>query len=242
MPGLLPGKPLAVTLDEETLGDPNLHMAKNAISIRPRSGSATAIDVAVTPAADVEGIIAIRDPAKPGQSVPQRGVRVDLIRQDGSIADSTITAFDGLYVFAGVAAGRYRVAVSEADLKRLEMATPEPTYIDVPRTGGAMTLAATEIGKAATIAKGYAVILGEYDSEFGRLADWLLIRPRVEPLKPRVQLADVPSPKPDRFVLALGPYTKRQEAEGLCRGLRDQGIDCSVRASDGKPAPVQASN
>jgi hypothetical protein len=232
VPRLLPGQATSLIVSEETLGDPTLRAAKPLVAFRPRAGSVTDIDIAITPSADIEGTVVLANDTSAGKAQPQRGVRIDLVRSDGSVAESTTTAFDGLYVFSGVPPGRYRVAISASDIKRLGIEPPPPVYVDVKPQGGEMNIATTELGKAPPIAGGYAVVLGEYGSEFGRLADWILLRDRIG-AQANVGLVNVKPSQTEYLTLALGPFAAKTQAEKVCENLRSRSIDCSIRAAGG---------
>jgi hypothetical protein len=109
--GLNPYEPVLISIDESTLPDPFLVPVGKGVVMTPRPGIAAKLEIAVSPTGEVEGVLhGLED-------TPRAGVELELVDGFGRVAASTLTEYDGFFLFDRVAYGTYRLrlAASSAD-------------------------------------------------------------------------------------------------------------------------------
>jgi hypothetical protein len=125
--GLNPYEKVLIGVDESTLPDPFLIPVKKGIVITPRPGVAAKLEIGVAPTGEVEGEI------HGFEDTPRAGVTLELVDASGQVAATTLSEFDGYFMFERVPYGAYRLQVS---------------------AGAAQALgAARELGKTAALSK-----------------------------------------------------------------------------------------
>lgn len=103
--GLRPYQPVLVSIDETSLPDPFLRASGKGVVITPRPGVAAKIQLAVTPTGEVEGILY-------GLSqTPREGVVLELLDRNGKAVASTVSEYDGFFLFQQVPYGAYSLRV-----------------------------------------------------------------------------------------------------------------------------------
>lgn len=104
---LNPFRPVLVSVDESTLGDPFLAPAVKGVVVTPRPGVLAEIELPIAPSGEVDGVLL--NPS----GIEQPGVRLELVRPDGTLASTTVSEFDGFFLFEKVPYGRYRLRVAQ---------------------------------------------------------------------------------------------------------------------------------
>ncbi|NQX94757.1 MAG: carboxypeptidase regulatory-like domain-containing protein [Erythrobacter sp.] len=157
---LNPFRPVLVGVDESSLGDPFLAPAIKGVVVTPRPGIMVELELPIAPSGEVDGML-----LSPS-GTEQPGVKLELIRSDGTVQASTVSEFDGFFLFERVPYGRYQIRVSEQAAKTLSVQTALPgprgaSIIEVKRGNDLVrigpvklksTKAATEPPKAPSIA------------------------------------------------------------------------------------------
>ncbi len=113
--GLEPFRPVMIGIDAGSLPDPYVQPALPGVVVSPRPGVATRIALPMVAAGEIEGT-ARRD----GGNVIE-GLGVELIDAEGRVRATTITEFDGYFLFEGVAYGRYAVRLGKASAAALRL-------------------------------------------------------------------------------------------------------------------------
>lgn len=113
---LRPFRPIVLSIDESSLGDPFLAPASKGIVITPRPGVMAQIELAVSPTGEVEG--SLLSPS----GVHQPGVKLELIDRRGTVAAEALSEFDGFFLFQRVPYGEYRLRVAEDAARTLKVA------------------------------------------------------------------------------------------------------------------------
>jgi hypothetical protein len=111
--GLNPYEKVLIGVDESTLPDPFLIPTKKGVAITPRPGVAAKLELGVAPTGSVEGEL------HGFEDTPRAGVRLDLLDQAGHVAASTLSEFDGYFMFERVPYGTYRLEVSAGAARAL---------------------------------------------------------------------------------------------------------------------------
>jgi hypothetical protein len=125
--GLNPYEKVLIGVDESTLPDPFLIPVTKGLVIRPRPGVAAKLQIAVAPTGEVDGEI------HGFEDTPRGGIQLELIDGAGRVAATTLSEFDGYFMFERVPYGTYRLQLA---------------------AGAARVLgAARELGKTAVLSK-----------------------------------------------------------------------------------------
>ncbi len=110
---LNPYQKVAIGVDESTLPDPFLVPVRKAIVVTPRPGVPAKIEIAVAPTGEIEGEVhGLED-------TPVAGVGLELVDEAGNVAATTLTEYDGYFLFEQVPYGHYTVRLSAGSARAL---------------------------------------------------------------------------------------------------------------------------
>jgi hypothetical protein len=101
--GLIPFQPIAVGLDVTSLDDPMLVPKKALQVVVPRPGVPADVEIGLVGGGDVEGAL-----VKSG-GLGFEGVKLELVDSAGKVVGTTLTDFDGFFLFERVAYGSYTI-------------------------------------------------------------------------------------------------------------------------------------
>lgn len=118
--GLEPFRPVMIGIDAGSLPDPYVQPALPGVVVTPRPGVATRVALPMTQAGEIEGV-ALRDGGNPIE-----GLSLELVDAEGRVRASTLTEFDGYFLFESVAYGRYTVRMAKASAAALRL---DPTLV-----------------------------------------------------------------------------------------------------------------
>lgn len=122
-----------IAVDPGSLENIELTPASPGVSIRPRPGSWSEVNVPVIRNAELEGHVYTQEAGAPEGQVPVERARVTLTNKAGEVVASQRTAFDGFFLFSEVPPGVYQLALGE----RLQPRVSErPTKVGVNAQGG----------------------------------------------------------------------------------------------------------
>jgi hypothetical protein len=113
--GLEPFRPVMIGIDAGSLPDPYVQPALPGVVVTPRPGVAVRVALPMTQAGEIEGV-AIRDGGNPIE-----GLGLELVDAEGRVRATTLTEFDGYFLFESVAYGRYTVRVAKASAAALRL-------------------------------------------------------------------------------------------------------------------------
>jgi len=122
-----------VTLDVESLQDPYLIPSLQAVRAVGHPGAHLALEFPVTYSGDIEGTVFLQTPA--GRS-PLRNVGLELVDLKQRRIQTTVSEFDGYYLFQGIPPGWYEVHVVASSLARRNLRPTPPLAAAVPVDGG----------------------------------------------------------------------------------------------------------
>jgi hypothetical protein len=122
-----------IALDVESLQDPYLIPALQAVRAVGHPGAHLALEFPVTYSGDIEGTIFVQTPA--GRT-PLRNVGLELLDLKHRTVKTTVSEFDGYYLFQGIPPGWYEVHVIESSLARRNLRATPPLAAAVPVDGG----------------------------------------------------------------------------------------------------------
>lgn len=113
--GLEPFRPVMIGIDAGSLPDPYVQPALPGVVVVPRPGVATRVALPMTQAGEIEGIV-MRDGGNPVE-----GLSLELVDAEGRVRATTLTEFDGYFLFESVAYGRYTVRMAKASAAALRL-------------------------------------------------------------------------------------------------------------------------
>ncbi|WP_428631700.1 MSCRAMM family protein [Sphingopyxis sp.] len=113
--GLEPFRPVLIGIDAGSLPDPYVQPALPGIVVSPRPGVATRIALPMVAAGEIEGTIR-RDGGNPIE-----GLSLELVDIEGRIRATTLSEFDGYFLFESVVYGRYTVRLSKTSAAALRL-------------------------------------------------------------------------------------------------------------------------
>jgi len=113
--GLEPFRPVMIGIDAGSLPDPYVQPALPGVVVTPRPGVATRVALPMTQAGEIEGV-AMRDGGNPVE-----GLSLELVDAEGRVRATTLTEFDGYFLFESVAYGRYTVRMAKASAAALRL-------------------------------------------------------------------------------------------------------------------------
>lgn len=104
--GLPPGEPVRLAVDLGSLPDAFLAPARPDIAVAPRPGRAFRLDIPIVESGEISGVVEVA--GEPGPE-PLGGFRLDLVDEQGVVRATTVTMFDGAWLFEQVPPGRWIV-------------------------------------------------------------------------------------------------------------------------------------
>jgi len=113
--GLEPFRPVLIGIDAGSLPDPYVQPALPGIVVSPRPGVATRVSLPMAAAGEIEGVVR-RDGGNPIE-----GLSLELVDAEGRVRATTLTEFDGYFLFESVAYGRYTVRLGRAAAAALRL-------------------------------------------------------------------------------------------------------------------------
>lgn len=113
--GLEPFRPVLIGIDAGSLPDPYVQPALPGVVVSPRPGVATRIALPMSAAGEIEGVVR-RDGGNPIE-----GLSLELVDAEGRVRATTLTEFDGYFLFESVAYGRYTVRLGQASAAALRL-------------------------------------------------------------------------------------------------------------------------
>ena len=105
--GLVPFQPVAVGVDVSSLADPMLVPKKALQVVVPRPGVPANVEIGLVGGGDVEGAL-----VKSG-GLGFEGVNIELVDANGKVVGTSLTDFDGFFLFERVAYGSYTLRVAK---------------------------------------------------------------------------------------------------------------------------------
>jgi len=145
--GLKPFAPVLVGIDEGSLSDPYLAPSTKGIVVVPRPGVSAQIELAITPSGEVEGVLLGLN------GLEQPGVQLELVDRSGHVIATTISEFDGFFLFQRVPYGEYSLRVSRDAARTLQVERNLKTGLAVKRDADIMRAGAIRLrGARPTVA------------------------------------------------------------------------------------------
>lgn len=112
---LQPFRPVLIGIDTSSLSDPYVQPALPGVVVIPRPGVASTVELPLVSAGEVEGTL-----RRKGGGV-LAGVSLELVDGEGRLVRSTLSEFDGFFLFEGVPYGTYRVRIEKLAAQAVEV-------------------------------------------------------------------------------------------------------------------------
>ena len=145
--GLKPFKAVLVGIDEGSLSDPYLAPTTKGIVVVPRPGVSAQIELGITPSGEVEGVLLGLN------GLEQPGVLLELVDRSGRVAATTISEFDGFFLFERVPYGEYSLRIASDAARKLQVERNLTNEIVVKRDADIMRAGALKLrGARPTVA------------------------------------------------------------------------------------------
>lgn len=113
--GLEPYRPVLIGIDAGSLPDPYVQPALPGIVVTPRPGVAVRVALPMSAAGEIEGV-ALRDG---GQAI--EGLLLELVDAEGRVRATSLSEFDGYFLFERVPYGRYTVRLAKDSAAALRL-------------------------------------------------------------------------------------------------------------------------
>ena len=145
---LNPYEKVAIGVDESSLPDPFLVPVRKGIVITPRPGVPAKLEIAIAPTGEVEGEV------HGAEDVAKAGVELELVDPSGKIAATTLTEYDGYFLFEQVPYGQYSVRLSAGSARALGTARDTGKTADLSEEKsdvdlGVIRLRASQVAEAS---------------------------------------------------------------------------------------------
>jgi hypothetical protein len=131
LPGIQPNQPVNIKPDYSTIEDPYLVPSLEGLATVVHPGGVSDLAFPFHYVGEIEGIVA-RDPAL---TSPLRNIGLELIDLAGRRIATTVSEFDGFYLFQSVPPGDYLIGVVESTLRGRPFSIPAPQPVTVPPRG-----------------------------------------------------------------------------------------------------------
>jgi hypothetical protein len=133
LPGVPANRPFRLELDTESLLDPFLVPLTESLYIQGHPGGTISTSFAVQMTGEAEGHVHLRHQ---DQDFPAAGLTMELLGIDGEVLDSTVSQFDGFYLFQRIPPGHYQIRIAVDDLERRDWQPVEPLLLEIGPDGG----------------------------------------------------------------------------------------------------------
>lgn len=117
-----------VLVNPSTLPDPMMQPGGDGFTFIPRAGHTTLLDMPVIQTGDVNGTVYL---GTGNAARPLPGVTVELVAEDGQVAASARSAYDGYYELQNFKPGRYSLRIRAEDLDRRHLEPPAARVLDL---------------------------------------------------------------------------------------------------------------
>lgn len=125
--GLIPFQPVLVGVDQSTLDDPFLVPASKGVVVVPRPGVVTEVLLPMSPSGEVEGTLLT------ASGTPQPGAEMELVDRRGAVAATTVSEYDGFFLFEQVPYGSYRLRLTTPVARKLHVREALASTVTVGR-------------------------------------------------------------------------------------------------------------
>lgn len=113
--GLSVGEPIRLAVDTASLPDAFLAPSQAEIAVQPRPGRAFRLEIPVVETGEISGVVEVVDAAR---REPLRGLRLELVNEQGEVRGTAVSMIDGAWLFGQVPPGRWIVRAAPSQTVR----------------------------------------------------------------------------------------------------------------------------
>lgn len=219
--------PTDIVLDIDTLPDPFLMPLTKGFSITPRGGFIDTADIPVVFASEVEGSLFVVD--KFGSENTVSNVVVHLLDEDGNKYATTVSEYDGYYLFTDVLPGNYTVSI-ENEYIEINKLKDIPDINITLNQSGELSSGNDFILYYQAINLRYVVTLGEFTSRDVLDAFWSVMLSKYPTILGNIRPYIFRSENDRNDLLSIYFSQDKSKANRQCDLLFQYGIDCEVIA------------
>jgi hypothetical protein len=121
-----------LTLDTDGMEDPFLKPEHAGLRILPRPGKVARVDIPMVVSGEITGTARI---AGPSGTRDLAGLGLELLDERGKRVTAVRSSFDGFFDLLDVPPGHYQLRVLPEEAKRLNVALPEPRFLEIKANG-----------------------------------------------------------------------------------------------------------
>lgn len=213
-----------IVLDRRSLDDPFLINAIPGVSVTPRAGHLDTLDFPVVQSGELEGVVYIA--TTDGSEQVATYAPLSLIDSQGNLVKSTVTEFDGYYLFTDLLPDNYQLSIDKTYLNNKNLRAGKVREVSLASAGEIVNGADFTLDKREA-AKGYVVTVGEFNSLGILKAYWQILTTKV------IYIVDpkpfyFKAPDSDKYTLNVAFYPKQEYAEAICARFAAKNVACNV--------------
>lgn len=217
--------PTDIVLNQDSLPDPFMMPLHKGFSVTPRGGFIDTADMPIVYASEVEGSVFIYDEFD--RENTGSNISVTLYDEAGNHYASTVSEYDGYYLFTDVLPGSYSIEIDTAYLTMNKLKNQSRQSVTLQQSGelssgNDFTLYYQDINLR------YVVSLGEFASKEVLNAFWLVLAKTFPAVLNGIKPYIFRSENDQSDVLSIYFSKDQNKATNQCDVLFQYGIDCEV--------------
>lgn len=225
--GLIPNKATDIILAESGIDDPFVTTLIEGVSIIPREGNIDLIDFPVVNASELDGELSFV--TESGKKSPAAYVNIGLFDRKGNLLKTTLTEFDGFYLFTQIKPGKYSVKIIEDSMRKFRVSQQLDLKVNFDFAGSVIS------GNDAVIKRHpqksfYLVHHGAFPTRRSLDVYWQLNGEKLKRLAGISKVTYDQNAGQNHYRLVLLKTAQNGFARNFCNTLLEKNIDCSVKS------------
>lgn len=217
--------PTDIVLNSDSLPDPFMMPLQEGFSVTPRGGFIDTADIPIVFASEVEGSVFIYDQFDRENTVSN--ITVTLYDEAGEVYASTVSEYDGYYLFTDVLPGSYEIEIDQSYIESKKVKQQSRQSVTLQQSGelssgNDFTLYYQDINLR------YVVSLGEFTSKDVLNAFWLVLNKTFPTILRGVRPYIFRTENDQSDVLSIYFSKDQNKAANQCEVLFQYGIECEV--------------
>ena len=213
-----------IVLDRRSLEDPFLINAIPGVSVTPRAGHLDVLDFPVVQSGELEGVVYLSNASGDEEVATYAPIR--LYDSKGNEVNSTVTEFDGYYLFTDLLPDDYQMRIDASYLEKKNLRGGKVMEVSLANAGEIVNGADFTLQEREA-AEGYVVSIGEFNSLKMLKAFWqILIKKGVYVVDPKPFYYKAANDK--KYTLNVAFYPKQAYANAVCARFAAKNISCNV--------------
>ncbi|MBU3016731.1 sporulation protein [Paraglaciecola agarilytica] len=213
-----------IVLDRRSLEDPFLINAIPGVSVTPRAGHLDVLDFPVVQSGELEGVVYVSNASGDEEVATYAPIR--LYDSKGNEVNSTVTEFDGYYLFTDLLPDDYQMRIDASYLEKKNLRGGKVMEVSLASAGEIVNGADFTLQEREA-AEGYVVSIGEFNSLRMLKAFWqILIKKGVYVVDPKPFYYKADGDK--KYTLNVAFYPKQAYANAVCARFAAKNILCNV--------------